>query len=140
MKKLFIFIALIFCGYGLMAQKSAILLETAGTDSVIGKTATTIILPLLLHHEYDYSYQVIPTQVGVGDSLNAAVALWQANDYDGTSWTEITSARDTVTAVAGKLIEGTDAKGAKHKLVLTGLALDTSKIKVYQVLKLDRQF
>lgn len=123
-----------------MAQHSALVAETAGTDSVIGKTATSITLPAKLPQEYDYSYQIIPTKIGVGDSVNAAVALWQSNDYAGTSWTEITSARDTMTATTGILIEGTNATGMRHKLILTGTVLDTTTVKVYQVWKLDREF
>lgn len=123
----------------LMGQRSAIILETAGTDTAFGVVAKNIILPSLLHQEYDYSYQVIPTQVS-GDSLNTAVALWQTNDTDAGVWTEITSARDTATAAAGVLIEGTDAKGYQHRITLTGISTDTSKFKIYQVLKLDKLF
>ena len=113
---------------------------TAGTDSVIGKTATSIILPDLLPQEYDFSYQIIPTQIGVGDSLNTAVGLWQSNTYAGTAWSEITSARDTVTAAGGVLIEGTDAKGLKHKIILTGISLDSSAFIIYSVFKLPKEF
>jgi len=140
MKKYLIIFTLLIAGGVLFGQRSAITEETAGTDSTIGKTATTIVLPTILHQEYDYSYQIIPTQVGSGDSLDAAVALWQSNDQAGTSWTEITTARDTVDAVTGLLIEGTNATGMKHELILTGISLDTSKFIIYQTLKLDKDF
>jgi hypothetical protein len=140
MKKYLIVFSLIIVSMGLFAQNpyAAITLATGGSDSVIGKTATTITLPAALPQEYDYSYQIIPTKVGSGDSVNAAVALWVSNDYAGTSWTELTSARDTITSTNGLLIEGTDAKNMRHRLVLTGTVLDTSKVKIYQVYKLDK--
>jgi len=141
MKNLLITLFLI-AGAALYGQgpHSAIMFATTGTDSVIGKTATSITLPAVIPQEYDYSYQIVPTKVGSGDSVNAAIALWVSNDYAGTSWTELTSARDTMTATTGILIEGTDAKNVRHKLILTGTVLDTTKIKVYQVYKLDKQF
>lgn len=141
MKKLLIAL-FILAGAALYAQgpHSAILQATAGTDSVIGKTATTITIPNIIPQEYDYSYQIIPTAVGSGDSVNAAVALWVSNSYAGTSWTEVTTARDTITSTSGILVEGTDAKNARHRLILTGTVLDTSKVKVYYIYKLDKQF
>lgn len=141
MKNLLVTLFLI-AGAALYAQgpHSALMFATVGTDSVIGKTATSITLPAVIPQEYDYSYQIVPTKVGAGDSVNAAIALWVSNDYAGTSWTELTSARDTMTATTGILIEGTDAKNVRHKLILTGTVLDTTKIKVYQVYKLDKQF
>lgn len=139
MKKILIALFL-FAGFVAYGQRSAITEETAGTDSVIGKTATSIELPSILNQEYDYSYQIIPTAVGVGDSVNSAAALWQANDRAGTSWTEVTSARDTITSTNGLLLEGTNATGMKHKIILTGTVLDTSLVIIYQVLKLDKQF
>ena len=140
MKKYLIIFTLLIAGGVLFGQRSAIIEETDGTDAVIGRAATTIVLPAILFQEYDYSYQIIPAQYSTGDSVNAAVALWQSNDQAGTSWTEITSARDTITSTAGVLVEGTDAKGVKHKLILTGTVLDSSKITVYQVLKLGKEF
>jgi len=140
MKKYLIIFTLLIAGGVLFGQRSAITEETAGTDSTIGKTATTIVLPSILNQEYDYSYQIIPTKIGSGDSLNTAVALWQSNDRAGTSWTEITSARDTVTAVSGVLVEGTNATGMKHELILTGISLDSLSVVIYQTLKLDREF
>ena len=142
MRKLFLSITFIIAALALYSQgpASAILNATAGTDTVFGKTATSIILPDLLPQEYDFSYQVIPTQIGIGDSLNTAVALWQSNTYAGTAWTEITSARDTATAAGGVLIEGTDTKALKHKIILTGIALDTSKFIIYSVFKLPKEF
>ncbi len=139
MKNLFILL-LLSIAFVATAQRSAIIEETAGADSVIGKTSTSIILPSRLFQEYDYSYQIIPTAVGIGDSVNAAVALYQSNDLAGTNWTEITSARDTITSTAGVLIEGTDADGLKHRITLTGTVLDTTTIIVYQVLKLEKLF
>ena len=140
MKKYLIIFSLLIAGMALFAQNpySAITRATGGTDSVIGKTATTITIADYLPQEYDYSYQIIPTAVGVGDSVNSAVALWVANDYAGTSWTEITTARDTITSTSGILVEGTDAKNMRHRLILTGTVLDTSSIKIYYVYKLDK--
>ena len=140
--KHFLITVFLIAGAALYAQgpHSALDFATAGTDSIIGKTATTITLPSVLPQEYDYSYQIIPTAVGVGDSVNSAVALWVSNSYAGTSWTEITSTRDTITSTSGILIEGTDAKNLRHRLVLTGTVLDTSTVVVYQVYKLDKQF
>jgi len=138
MKNLFITLFLIV-GFAAYGQRSAIV-EATGANLVYGKTATTIILPTKLHQEYDYSYQIIPSKVGSGDSINSAVALWQSNTHAGTSWTEITSARDTVDSTNGLLIEGTNATGMRHKLILTGTVLDTSSNIVYQVLKLDNEF
>ena len=141
MRKLFISFTLIFAALALYSQgpASAIMNATAGTDTCFGVLAKSIVLPDLLPQEYDFSYQIIPTQVS-GDSLNTAVALWQSNTYAGTSWSEITSARDTITAVGGVLIEGTNAPGLKHKLILTGISTDTSKVIVYSVFKLDKEF
>jgi len=138
MKKLLIalFLCVGFIAYG---QRSALVEATAGTDTCYGTVAKNIVLPTKLSQEYDYSYQIIPTQVS-GDSVNTAVALWQANTHAGTAWTEITSARDTITATSGILVEGTDAKGMRHRITLTGISSDTSKFIIYQVLKLDREF
>lgn len=119
---------------------SAILDVTAGSDSVIGKTATTITIPNMLPQEYDFTYQIIPAKVGSGDSVNAAVALWVSNSYAGTAWTEVTSFRDTITSTNGILIEGTDAKNLRHRLILTGTVLDTSIVTVYYDYKLDKLF
>lgn len=141
MKKLLIAL-FIFAGAALYAQgpHSAILQATTGTDSVIGKTNDTITFLNIIPQEYDYSYQIIPTAVGSGDSVNAAVALWVSNDYDGTAWTELTTARDTITGTTGILVEGTNAANARHRLILTGTVLDTSTIKVYYVYKLDKLY
>jgi len=38
------------------------------------------------------------------------------------------------------LIEGTNATGLKHKLIITGISTDTITAYVYWVLKLDRYF
>ena len=140
MKKYLIIVTLLIAGMALFAQNpySAIVRETAGADSVIGATATTITIPDYLPQEYEYSYQIISAPLGVGDSVNAAVALWVSNDYPGTSWTEKTSARDTITGTSGILIEGTDAKNMRHRIVLTGLVLDTALVTIYYVYKLDK--
>lgn len=133
---------LLIAGTALYAQgpRSAYANATAGTDSVIGKTATTITIPEYLHQEYDYSYQIIPTAVGSGDSVNATVQLYQANDLAGSSWTAITGASGTITSTAGVLIDSTDATGLRHRLVITGTVLDTTTIKVYYVWKLDKLY
>ena len=140
--KHFLITIFLIAGAALYAQgpHSALTFATAGTDSIIGKTATTITLGSIIPQEYDYSYQIIPTAIGVGDSVNSAVALWVSNTYAGTSWTEITTARDTITSTSGILVEGTDAKNVRHRLVLTGIVLDSSKVIVYSVYKLDKQF
>ena len=138
MKRLLIalFLCVGFLAYG---QKSAIV-ETAATGTVYGKTATTTTFSTKLNQEYDYSYQIIPAKAGAGDSVDCAVALWVSNTHAGTSWTEVTSARDTVTAITGLLIEGTDAKNMRHRIILTGVVLDTVTYTVYPVYKLDREF
>ena len=140
--KHFLITIFLIAGAALYAQgpHSALSYVTAGTDSIIGKTATTITLPANIPQEYEYSYQIIPTAVGIGDSVNSAVALWVSNSYAGTAWTEITSTRDTITSTSGILVEGTDAKNLRHRLILTGTVLDTSIITVYQVYKLDKLF
>ena len=141
MKKYFIIFSLLIAGMALLAQNpySAIVRETsATTDTTIGKTAVTIEIPDYLPQEYDYSYQIIPTAVGVGDSVNTAIALWVSNDYPGTSWTEITTARDTITGTSGLLLEGTDAKNMRHRIIATGVTLDSVQLKVYYVYKLDK--
>lgn len=141
MKKYLIIFTLLIAGAALFAQNpySAIVRETTtNADTVIGKTAKNITIPDYLPQEYDYSYQVIPALSGAGDSVNTAIALWVSNDWPGTSWTEITTTRDTITSTAGKLIEGTDAKNMRHRIVATGLALDSVKIKIYYVYKLDK--
>ena len=140
MRKLFLSITFVIAALALYSQgpASAILNATAGTDTCFGVVAKSIILPDLLPQEYDFSYQIIPTQVS-GDSLNTVVTLWQSNTYAGTAWTEITSARDTITAATGILIEGTDTKALKHKLILTGISTDTSKVIVYSVFKLPKE-
>ena len=141
MKQILITIFLI-AGAALYGQgpHSALSYVTAGADSVIGKTATTITIPNNLPQEYEYSYQIIPAAVGIGDSVNSAVALWVSNSYAGTAWTEIVSTRDTITSTSGILIEGTDAKNLRHRLILTGTVLDTSIITVYYDYKLDKLF
>jgi len=141
MKKYLIIFSLLIAGVALFAQNpySAIVRSTTtNADTVIGKTAKSITIPDYLPQEYDYSYQIIPALSGSGDSVNTAVALWVSNDYAGTSWTEVTSHRDTLLTTAGKLIEGTDAKNMRHRIVCTGLSLDSVKIKVYYVYKLDK--
>jgi len=141
MKQILVTIFLI-AGMALYAQgpRSSYENATLGTDSVIGKTACTITIPEYINQEYDYSYQIIPAAIGSGDSVNSAVALWVSNDKAGTSWTELTSARDTLTSTNGLLIEGTDAKNMRHRLILTGTVLDTTKITVYYTWKLDRLY
>jgi len=140
MKKLFI--ALIISCAGLVAygQAKSALVETAATGTIYGKTATTTTFSTKLNQEYDYSYQIIPATSGAGDSLNSAVALWVSNTHAGTSWTEVTTARDTITGTGGILVEGTDAKNMRHRIVLTGTVLDTSTFTIYPVYKLDRRF
>ena len=143
MKKYFIIFSLLIAGMALLAQNpySAIVRETTSdTDSVIGKTATTITIPDYLPQEYEYSYQIIPEILGSGDSTYLATSLWVSNDWAGTSWTEKTSTRDTtsVSGVTGLLIEGTDAYNMRHRIVCTGLSLDTVGVKIYYVYKLDK--
>ena len=143
MKKYLIIFTLLIAGMALFAQNpySAIVrATTTNADTVIGKTAKSITIPDYLPQEYDYSYQIIPALAGAGDSTYFASALWVSNDWAGTSWTEITSTRDTssVAGVDGVLIEGTDAKNMRHRIVCTGLSLDSVKIKIYYVYKLDK--
>jgi len=140
--KHFLLTIFLIAGAALYAQgpHSALSFTTAGSDSIIGKTATTITIPNILPQEYDYSYQIIPAAVGLGDSVNSAVALWVSNSYAGTAWTELTTARDTITGTSGVLIEGTDAQNLRHRLVLTGTVLDTSIVTIYYNYKLDKQF
>lgn len=141
MKKYLIIFSLLIVGVALFAQRpySAIVsATTTNADTVLGVVAKAITIPDYLHQEYDYSYQVIPSAVGAGDSLNTAIALWQSNDLAGSAWTEITSARDTVTAAAGKLIEGTNAAGMRHRIIATGISSDTVIVKIYYVYKLDK--
>ena len=143
MKKYLIIFTLLIAGMALLAQNpySAIVRETTSlADTVIGKTAKSIIIPDYLAQEYDYSYQVIPALSGAGDSTYLATSLWVSNDWPATSWTELTSTRDTtsVSGVTGVLIEGTDAKNMRHKIVCTGLSLDSVKVKIYYVYKLDK--
>ena len=133
MKKYLIIFTLLIAGVALFAQNpySAIVrATTTNADTVIGATAKSITIPDYLPQEYDYSYQIIPALSGAGDSVNTAVALWVSNDYAGTSWTEVTSTRDTATSTAGVLIEGTDAKNMRHRIVCTGVTLDSVKIKI----------
>jgi len=142
MRKLILSITLIVAAFAVLAQpRSAIInATTTNADTVIGATAKNITIPEVLLQEYDYSYQIVPALAGAGDSVNIAVALWQANDYAGSSWTEITSTRDTATSTAGVLIEGTNATGIRHRIVATGITLDSVKVKIYYVYKLDRDF
>ena len=143
MKKYLFIFSLLIAGMALFAQNpySAIVRETTtNADTVIGKTAKTITIPDYLPQEYEYSYQVIPALTGIGDSVYTAIALWVSNDWAGTSWTEIVSARDTtgVTETSGVLIEGTDVKNMRHRIICTGLSLDSVNIKIYYVYKLDK--
>lgn len=141
MKKYLIIFSLLIVGVALFAQRpySAIVQATVtNADTILGAVAKTITIPDYLPQEYDYSYQVIPALALSGDSVNCAIALWQANDYAGSAWTEITSARDTVTSTNGVLIEGTDAAGIRHRIIATGISTDTVKIKIYYVYKLDK--
>ena len=143
MKKYFIIFSLLIAGMALLAQNpySAIVRETTtNADTVIGKTAKSITIPDYLPQEYEYSYQIIPALSGSGDSTYFAAALWVSNDWAGSAWTEITSARDTssVAGTDGVLIEGTDAYNMRHRIVCTGLSLDSVKIKIYYVYKLDK--
>ncbi|MCK5603078.1 hypothetical protein KAR91_14435 [Candidatus Pacearchaeota archaeon] len=142
MRKLFLSITFIIAALALYAQPHSAIVQATVTnaDTVIGKTAKAITIPDYLPQEYDYSYQVVPALSGAGDSVNIAVALWQANDFAGSAWTEIVSARDSATSTAGVLIEGTDAPGIRHRIVATGLALDSVKVKIYYVYKLPREF
>ncbi len=142
MRKLFLSITFIIAALALYAQPNSAIVQATVTnaDTVIGATAKSITIPDYLPQEYEYSYQIVPALSGIGDSVNIAVALWQANDYAGSAWTEITSTRDTATSTAGVLIEGTDAKGIRHRIVATGLTLDSVKVKIYYVYKLPREF
>ena len=141
MKKFVIIFSIMIMGLALNAQgpRSAIFGVT-GTSTINGAVAVNIDLPQFLFQEYDYSYQVVPALTLAGDSLNAVVELKQTNSMASTVWTEITSAQDTTTAATGVLIEGTDAKGLKHRLTVTGISIDTMSVYVAWVLKLDRQF
>jgi len=139
MKRILIIFSLMIAVVAAYGQRSAIYGVTEQL-TINGTSSDTTILPSWLFQEYDFSYQVIPTAYGAGDSLNAVVELFQTNDMDGTAYTEITSAQDTVTAAVGKLIEGTNATGLKHKLIITGISTDTITAYVYWVLKLDRYF
>ena len=144
MRKLILSITFIFAAVVMFAQPHSAIVQatTTNADTVIGKTAKTITIADYLPQEYDYSYQIVPALSGSGDSTYTAVALWQSNDYAGSAWTEITSARDTLagTSTNGILIEGTNATGIRHKFICTGLSLDSVKIKIYYVYKLDRLF
>jgi hypothetical protein len=140
MKKLFILISLIFAVGALLAQGPASAVSGTVTGSCYGTTAANFTIPAPIGQEYDYSYQIIPALYGAGDSVQSAVALYQSNDYAGTSWTAVSSATASVTSTAGALIEGTNAKGLRHRLRITGVPADTVSITIYYVLKLDKQF
>lgn len=138
MKKFVVICSLLIAGMVLMGQ-SVIIGSTAGTDQTKGTGSANIILPNFLNQEYDWSYQVIPALAGSGDSVNASVKLYQSNSYTYV-WTEVTSARDTITSTDGVLIEGTNAPGLFHRITLTGISADTVSHQVNYVLKLDKQW
>jgi len=138
MKKLIIFSFLIFATLTLMAQSSAISGTVTGT--CYGTTAANFTIPTPLYQEYDYSYQVIPALSGAGDSVHSAIALWQANDRAASTWTSVASATANITSTAGALIEGTDAKGLQHRIIVTGVPADTVTVTVYYVLKLNKDW
>jgi hypothetical protein len=139
MKKYLLIVSFMIAGMTLMGQRSAIIGATGGSDQTKGVASTNITLPVKLYQEYDYSYQVIPALYGAGDSVNATLTLYQSNALSG-GWSEITSARDTITSTAGCLIEGTDATGLQHRITITGVPADTITYTVYYILKLDKQF
>jgi len=141
MKRFLIIFSILIAGAALYAQgpRSAIYGVT-GSSTINGAVAVNIDLPQYLFQEYDYSYQVIPALSLAGDSLNAVVELLQTNSMAASTYTEITSAQDTVIAAAGKLIEGTNATGLKHRLTITGISADTMTVTVAWVLKLDKPF
>jgi len=139
MKRILVIFSLLIAMVAVYGQRSAIFGVTEQL-TINGTSSDTTILPQWLFQEYDYSYQVIPTLAGAGDSLYVKVELLQTNDIDETAYTEITSAEDTTTAATGVLIEGTNATGLKHKLILTGIDADTCTAYVYWTLKLDKEF
>lgn len=132
MKKLFILLTLVCVS--MIAVSQTVVVESASL-TVLGTGTNEYVIPSNINQGLDYSYQVVPTLAGSGDSLNVAIALWQSNSFPGTVYTELTAARDTATAATGNLIEGANAKGIKHKIILTGISTDTITVKVYVVLK-----
>ena len=137
MKKLIIFSFLIFAGMALIGQSA---ISGTVTGTCYGTTAANFTIPGPLYQEYDYSYQIIPALSGAGDSVHSTAALWQANDRAASTWTSISSATATITSTAGGLIEGTDAKGLRHRVIVTGVPADTVTVTVYYVLKLNKDW
>ena len=140
MKRFLIIFSLLIAVIALSYGQSSAIYGVTPQLTIYGTSSDTTILPQYLFQEYDYSYQVVPTLSGAGDSLNAVIELFQTNSMAGTVYTEITSAQDTMTAATGQLIEGTNATGLKHKLICTGISSDTITAYVYWTLKLDKQW
>lgn len=134
MKKLVLISVLALFTLAGLAQKNIISTITP-TDSVKGTSTLNVDIPDKFQGgEWDLSFQIIPTQAQ-GDSLNTAIAFFQSNSLAGTSWTEVTAERDTITTTAGSILEVSNFLGARARLQMKGISTDTITYKIYYVFK-----
>lgn len=125
MKRFLIVAVLGLLSFGLMAQNYVTGTVTSA-DTIYGTGNITITLPeILVNGKYDISAQIVPTAYSVGDSVNAVIEVFQSNSVAGTTYTEVTTKQDTVTAVTGTIVELSDFLGARLRLKLTGISTDT---------------
>jgi len=135
MKKLILFIAVIFiASLSTEAQKNYVL-ETLSTLTLNGEANDTTEAYKILY-EGDWSYQFKSAVSGEGDSAGAVIKIYVSNPLSGDVWTELTSERDTITeARKEELVEGTDFQNSRIRAILTGTSTDTCTVIPYLVIK-----
>lgn len=142
MKRLIFLLAFAIGFTSLFAQPLPEPTET-GPDTLQGLDGTLTVYSPPMDGYWDYSAQLKSTFSGVGDSTHFSVTVWQSNDRDQSTWTEITAERDTLATVtddASILSEQTDFTGLWVKWIFTSASLDTMLIETYQVKKKFKLF
>lgn len=135
MKKVLIFLSLIFACYVLQAQSATVIKKELSAVTVKGTGTGTTTLPTI-QGEYDLSLQMIPALYGAGTSYSFSYIPYASNSDADAVWTALAAA-DTVTTVTDSdaIYTITDVKSLRVKVIYTGLSTDTITVTPYVVYK-----
>jgi hypothetical protein len=135
MKKILIFLSLIFACYIIQAQSATVIKQELTAATVKGKGTATTTLPTV-QGEYDLSLQLIPALYGVGTSYSFSYIPYASNSDVDAIWTALAAA-DSVTTVTDSdaIYTITDVKNLRIKVIYTGLSTDTITVTPYVVFK-----
>ena len=140
MKKLIILFIGMCLAFAIHAQTATTIVATAAwitanTITLNGAVADTIDFPRVAG-EYDPSIQLIPAQVGSGDSLHFSFITYLSAAYTGDVWSAIQTA-DTVSTItdADGITWWADLKPLRIRMICLKIGADSITITPYYVYK-----